>query len=56
LDPSDDFHIIQLNKERTVGASWPWIHPHCHLLSPEWLNATADKGLQEVRTYEAISM
>jgi hypothetical protein len=44
-DPGVDLHIIQLCEEGAVGTTWPRIHPHCHLPSPEWLDVVADDGL-----------
>jgi hypothetical protein len=57
-DPSDpglDLRIIQLYDEGTVEATWPRIHPHCHLPSSEWLDTTADEGPQGVRVHQSAS-
>jgi hypothetical protein len=46
-DPSDlgvDIRIIKLYGEGTVGAAWPRICPHCHLLLLEWLDVVADES------------
>jgi hypothetical protein len=42
-NPSVDLHMIQLGRAGAVGINGPRIHPHCHLPSPEWLNATIDE-------------
>jgi hypothetical protein len=49
MNPSVDLRITQLHGEGTVGATWPWIHPHGNLILMEQLNLAAEKGLQEVR-------
>jgi hypothetical protein len=57
-DPPDldiNLRIIQLSREGAVRTTGPQIHPHCHLLSPKWLNAVAYEGLQEVRARQPIS-
>jgi hypothetical protein len=57
-NPSDlgvDLHIVELCGDGTVGATWPWIHPHCHLSSSEWLDVVADEGTQEVHAHQPAS-
>jgi hypothetical protein len=56
-DPSNlgvDLRIVQFSEEGAVGITWPQIHPHYHLPSPEWLDVAADEGPQEVRTRQLI--
>jgi hypothetical protein len=46
-DSSDlgvDLCIVNLGGEGAVGTTLPEIHPHCHLPSPEWLDAVANQG------------
>jgi hypothetical protein len=50
LDPGVDLRIVQLDGEGMIGATGPWVHPHCHLPLPEWQNAVTDEGPQEVHT------
>jgi hypothetical protein len=51
LDPGVNLCIVQLSREGTVRATGPQVHPHYHRPPPEWLNAMADYGPQEVCTH-----
>jgi hypothetical protein len=44
LDPSVDLRTDQLYGEGTVRTAQPWIHPHVHLPSVEWLDVATDEG------------
>jgi hypothetical protein len=57
-DPSDsefDLRTRHLCQEGAVGVAGPWIPPHCHLPSPEWLDTAADKSAEKVHTHQPIS-
>jgi hypothetical protein len=44
LGPGVDLRIVQLYGKGMARATWPRIHPHCHLSSSEWLEVTNDEG------------
>jgi hypothetical protein len=48
LDPGVDLCIAQLYGEGMIGTTWPRILSHSHFSLAEWLNASANKGPQEV--------
>jgi hypothetical protein len=52
-DSGVDIHIVQLYEEAIVGIARPWIDPHGHLPSTEWLDVAADYGLLGVRTHQS---
>jgi hypothetical protein len=57
-NPSDlrvDIRIGQINREGTIGTTWPQIHPHGHFSLMEQLNPTTEKGPQEVRVRQPSS-
>jgi hypothetical protein len=39
-----DLRIVQLGGEGTVGATRPWVHPHCRHPPPVCLNVVTDEG------------
>jgi hypothetical protein len=45
VDPGADLHIAQLFVLRTIGTTWPRIHPHGSQPLVEWLNFAVEKGL-----------
>jgi hypothetical protein len=55
LDLGVDLRIVQFGGEGAVGATWPRIHPHCHLLSLEWLDEVAGAGSMMISDTHAIS-
>jgi hypothetical protein len=48
VDLSVDLRTTQLLRERTVGTTWPLIHPHSHGPPTEWFNSVGKKGPQKV--------
>jgi hypothetical protein len=53
-DPGIDLRIHQLDREGAVMAARPWIPPHCHLPTPEWLDKADDVGAEEVHAHQPI--
>jgi hypothetical protein len=47
-DPGVDLCITQLYGEGMIGTTWPRILSHNHFSLAEWLNASTNKGPQEV--------
>jgi hypothetical protein len=57
-DPSDKgvvLCIIQLCVEGMLVTTLPRIHPHSYLSLVEWLDAVADKGLEELHAHQPTS-
>jgi hypothetical protein len=54
LDPGINLHIHQLGGEGAVGAAKHEIPPHCNLPPPEWLDAAANEGTEDVHTQQPI--
>jgi hypothetical protein len=48
MDVGVDLCIIQLCGEGMIETTWHCIHPHSHLSLAKWLDAAANKGLQEI--------
>jgi hypothetical protein len=54
-DPCVGLRAVQFCGEGMIETAWPWIQPCGHLSPAEWLDVVADKGPQEVHTYQPTS-